>query len=194
MAKIGLKYPVFKPELQETIVLGAAVTANISITAADAKQYGDDGITESDTGFQEGKLDLTTTELSTENQAILLGHKIDEATGEMTANGSDVSPYGKFAFYGVKRVNGKNKYRAIILMKTQFSEPSDENQTREGALAFGNATISSYIMVDNNGDWKKENTFDTEQEAITYINKTLGDVNSPSGFTQDTPESNQKGE
>ena len=182
MAKIGLRYPTVKTltGTPKTATIGKAVTANISITASDVKQYGDDGVAESDRGFQDGTVDLTTTELSAEHNALLLGHKITEE-GELIANAEDIPPYVMFGFCAAKRVDGKNKYRAIILQKVQFGEPNDEHKTKGENLEFGDSSISGTILVDESGNWKKEQTFDTFDLAKSYINTALGIVETPVG-------------
>ena len=181
MAKIGLKYPAFATieTTPKTGVIGKAVTANIAITVSDVKLFGDDGVAESDRGFQSGTIDLTTTELSTEIQATLLGHAYDDIKKEMTASGTDVPPYVKFGIYGRKRVDGVDMYRAIILQKVQFGEPADENETKGETMAFGTPTLQGNIMLDSSGVWKKETTVATEELAIAYINTALGIVVTP---------------
>lgn len=176
MAKIGLQYPAFATleEAPVTGVIGKAISANIAITVSDVKLYGDDGIAESDRGFQSGTVDLNTTELSLEHNGILLGHTINTETGELIANGNDVPPYVKFGFIGRKRVNNQDTYRAIILQKVQFGEPSDEHATKGETVEFGTQTIQGVVMLDEEGNWKRENTFETLEEAKTYVETAVG--------------------
>ena len=53
MAKIGLKYPVYKTD-SAAGVIGKAIQADISITVNDVKLYADDAVAESDKSFQNG--------------------------------------------------------------------------------------------------------------------------------------------
>lgn len=177
MANIGLKRPSFATleSVPKTGVIGKAISADIAITASDVKLYGDDGVAESDRGFQSGTVSVNVTDLSTENQAILLGHDIDES-GEMVANASDIPPYVKFGFYGRKRVAGADSFRAIVLHKVQFGEPSDENATKGETITFGTPTIEGTILTDDDGNWKSEQTFETEALAQDYLDDKLGIV------------------
>ena len=174
MAKIGLKYPAFATigDVVETGTIGKAVTSNLNITVSDVKLFGDDGVAESDRGFQSGTIELTTTDLSTEVQGTLLGHEVTE--GKLVAKASDLPPYVKFGFYAMKQVNNVRSWRAIILHKVQFGEPSDENTTKGETVAFGTPSITGTILTDDNGAWKTEQTFETESEARTFVNTELG--------------------
>jgi phi13 family phage major tail protein len=173
MAKIGLKYPVYKSPTSQGVI-AKAIQADIAITASDVKLYADDGIAEGDKSFQSGTLTLGVDDLSDTIQAEFLGHSVDELTGEITANKDDVSPYVGIGFYGVKKVNGAKKYRAIWLTKVQFGEPSDTNATKGEIVVFNTPVLEGTIMLDDNGDWKKENTFDTEAEARAYLEAKAG--------------------
>jgi len=171
MAKIGLKNLVYKSSTSAGKI-AAAIQANIAITQSSVKLYADDSIRESDKAFQSGTVTLGVDDLSDEIQAELLGKTIKN--GEVVSNIGDEAPFVGVGFYGKKRVGGANKWRAIWLKKVQFGEPSDENQTREEVITFGTPTIVGDILLDDNGDWKEEQTFVTEAEAITYLNAKAG--------------------
>jgi phi13 family phage major tail protein len=171
MAKIGLKYPVYKAG-STAGVIGKAIQADISITTNDVKLHADDGIAESDKSFQEGTITLGIDDLSDAVQTAFLGHTVND--GEITANCNDSSPYVSIGFYGVKQVNNVKKYRAIWLTKVQFAEPNDTNATKGENVVFNTPTLEGTIMLDDNGDWKKEKTFATEAEAIAYLQNKSG--------------------
>lgn len=171
MAKIGLKYPVYKTS-DGAGVIGKAIQADISITVNDVKLHADDGIAESDKSFQQGTITLGIDDLSDAVQIAFLGHTVND--GEITANGNDSSPYVSIGFYGVKQVNNVKKYRAIWLTKVQFAEPNDTNATKGENVVFNTPTLEGTIMLDDNGDWKKEKTFNTEAEAIAYLQAKSG--------------------
>ncbi len=168
MAKIGLKRPVYKSDTASGVI-GKAIQADISIETSDAKLYADDGIAESDSSFLSGTITLGIDDLSYETQAALLGHGLS-VDGEITASVDDVAPYVGVGFYGKKVNSGAKKWRAIWLHKVQFAEPEDTNATKGDAVEFGTATIEGTIMLDDNGEWKSEKTFDTEADAIAYLN------------------------
>lgn len=167
MAKIGLRYPVYKSATKQGVI-AKAIQADISISVNDVKLYADDVIAESDRSFQNGTITLGIDDLSDEIQAEFLGHTV-EVSGEITANTDDISPYVGVGFYGVKMVNNVKAYRAIWLPKVQFGEPSDTNTTKGDTLAFSTPSLEGTIFPDESGDWKNEQTFTTEVEAKTYL-------------------------
>ena len=171
MAKIGLKYPVYKTATAQGVI-GKAIQADIAITSNNVKLAADDGTAEVDNGFQTGTVTLITSDLSDTNQTDLLGHAVSD--GELTANGDDKSEDAGFGFYGKTVVNGVKKWRAIWLVKVQFAEPADSNATKGDTTVFGTSTIVGEIMRDDNGDWKKQKTFTTEADAIAYLNEKAG--------------------
>jgi phi13 family phage major tail protein len=173
MAKIGLKYPVYKSATNQGVI-AKAIQADIAITTNNVTLYADDAVDEVDKSFQTGTLTLGINDLSSTIQAEFLGHKVDEDTGEITANKDDESPFVGIGFYGVKKVNKVKKYRAIWLTKVQFSEPSDNHATKGESVAFATPVLEGTIMRDDNGDWKKENTFVTEAEARAYLEAKAG--------------------
>lgn len=175
MAKIGLKHIVFKGTTSKGVV-GKAIQADIAITVNEVYLYADDAIAESDKTFQSGKITLGTDDLNDTIQKELLGHTIDEASGEITAKGTDNNPYVGIGFYGIKKVNNVQGFRAIWLPKVQFAEPSDTNATKGQNISFSTPTFDGTIMVDDTGAWKLEQTFETETEAVTYLNGKAGIV------------------
>jgi len=172
MAKIGLKYPVYKGAVNYGVI-GKAIQADVSIELNDAELYADDGLAESDKSFKKGTITLGLDELSDTIQQEFLGHAI--ASSEMTALSSDVAPYIGIGFYAVKLVNGVKKYRAIWFNKVQFSEPADSNATKADGVSFATPSIEGKILADTSTlQWKKEKTFNLEADAIAYLQTLAG--------------------
>jgi phi13 family phage major tail protein len=169
MAKIGLRYPVYKSG-SKSGVIGKAIQADINIQVNEVKLPADDTIAETDRSFKEGKLTLGVDDLSDVIQKDFLGHAISE-DGELTANGDDTSPFVGVGFFGVKRVNNVSKYRAIWLPKVQFAEPNDTNSTKGENTSFSTPTMDGTIMLDDEGNWKYEQTFATVEEAKAYLHE-----------------------
>lgn len=172
MAKVGLKYLVYKGATNKGVI-GKAIQADVSIAVNEVYLYADDAVAESDKSFRNGTITLGTDDLSDVIQKELLGHTVDQ-TGEITAKGTDNNPYVGIGFYGIKKVNNDQKFRAVWLPKVQFAEPNDTNTTKGENTTFSTPTLTGTVMVDDNGDWKKEQTFATEQEAIAYLNGKAG--------------------
>ncbi len=182
MKKVGLKYPVYalysdatgSPVYSNGAVIAKAMSAGIQINKNNQRLYADDDIDEIDQSFIDGTETLGLNELPLETQGILLGHAIDEETGEMIANSNDIAPYVGHGFYGRIRRAGANKWRAIWFHKIQFGEPNDETETQGESVVFQTPKIEGVIMKDVNGDWKSENVFDTEAEAKAWLDGKAG--------------------
>ena len=166
MAKIGLRGPVYKGTTSGT--LGKAVKADISIEMNDVQLYADDAIAESHKSFKKGAITLDTSDMDKTAKNILLGHTL--SGNEITSNKDDSYPYVGFGFYGVEQVSGSVSYRAIWLPNVQFSEPADNNATKGDSFAFGTHSLPGTILTDENGDWKKEESFSLEADAVAYLN------------------------
>lgn len=181
MKKIGLKHPVYakysdttgSPVYTNGAVIAKAMSASIAINKNNSILYADDDIDEIDQSFISGTETLGLNEFPHEVQAELLGHKID-GTGQMVANDNDISPYVGHGFYGKIRRNNANKWRAIWFHKVQFGEPNDETETKGESVVFQTPSIEGTIMKDINGDWKSEKVFDTEAEAIAWLDGKAG--------------------
>lgn len=173
MAKIGLKYPVFKSATSQGVI-AKAIQADIAISVNDVKLYADDAIAESDKSFQSGTLTLGIDDLSDTIQTEFLGHTVGTDPAEIIAKGTDENPYVGVGFYGTKVVGGVKKFRAIWLPKVQFAEPADTNATKGDTVVFNTPVIEGTIMLDDDGAWKYEQTFTTEAEAKTYLEGKAG--------------------
>ncbi|MFA7256793.1 MAG: major tail protein [Kiritimatiellales bacterium] len=170
MAKIGLKYPVYKGT--SSGVLGKGIKADVKIEMNDIQLYGDDGIAESHKSFKKGTITVDTTNMTKTDKSLLLGHVV--VGNEITSNQADAYPYVGFGFYGAELIDNVVSYRAIWLPKVQFSEPADNNETKKESLAFGTHSLDGTILTDTSGDWKKEESFTLEADAIAYLNTKAG--------------------
>ena len=181
MAKIDVKHLVAKQEDEaKGFVLAKAIKVAPSPESSDAVMWADGEVAESDKGFKQGsKIQIDGDDYSLENQGKLLGHKVEGK--KLVANGNDVAPFFGIGFVGVKRVKGVNVYIAKWYHKIQFGEPSDDFETKKENLEFGSSTIEGGMYLDSNKDWKTEEEFTTEAEAIAMIDE-LG------GIAKSTPE------
>lgn len=151
---------------------GKAVSCSVSITNNSAMLYADDALAESDTSFQSGTVTLGVDDDAEATFADVLGHDITEQ-GEVTYNGNDVAPYVALARIVVKMVNNVKIYKAMILYKVKFAEPSEDNQTKGESLEFSTPQIEGTIATLANGEWKTAKTFSTKAEALAFIQATL---------------------
>lgn len=177
MAKIGLKYFRYSiltegsdgaPSYDGAKTPGRAVSCNVSITNNSATLYADDVLAESDTTFSSGTVTMEIDEDDLETMATLLGHQITEQ-GEITRTNVDVAPYVGLGRIVVKQVNNVRKYKVEFLYKVKFSEPSQEDSTKQDQVEFKTTSIEGMVSSLKNGKWSVAQTFDSEAEAVTYL-------------------------
>lgn len=182
MAKVGLnnfRYGILTeaedgtPSYNGAHKPAKAVSCNVSITNNSAKLFADDGLAESDTSFQSGTVTMGLDEDNDQVMADILGHTISQ-DGEMIRNANDSAPYVGLGRILVKMVNGVYKYKVEFLYKVKFSEPSQENNTKGESLEFGTVSLEGLVSQLANGDWSKSETFNTQNEALTYLESLLG--------------------
>lgn len=181
MAKIGLKnflFGILTEESDGTATYGVAtkpakaISCKVDITNNDAKLYADDALAESDTSFQSGTVTLGIDEEDDVTLATFLGHEVNN--GEVVSNSGDVAPYVGMGRIITKMVDGQKKYTVVFLKKVKFSDPSEDNTTRNESLEFGTTEISGIVATLADGSWRVKKTFNTENEARTYLNSFFG--------------------
>lgn len=179
MAKIGLKnflFGILTEQEDGTATYGVAqkpakaISCKVDISNNEATLYADDSLAESDTSFQSGTVTLGIDDEDDATLATLLGHDIDEETGEMVRNATDTAPYVGLGRIITKMVGGVYKYKVEFLKKVKFAEPSQENDTKGESLEFGTSEIEGQVSALANGDWSATSTFTSMAEAQAYLN------------------------
>lgn len=181
MAKIGLSNLYYAklteasdgtPSYDGAKTLGKAVSASVSITNNSATLYADNVLAESDTSFQSGTITLGVDEDGDTVFADLLGHTIGgsgTSQGVVVKSTEDVAPYVAVGRVITKMVSGVLYYKAEVLFKVKFSEPSQDNSTKGESIEFGTSEIEGNIMALANGQWSTGKTFTTKADAISFI-------------------------
>lgn len=182
MAKIGLnnfRYGFLTEATDGTATYGGAktpgkaISCNVEVENSDASLYADDTLAESDNAFAGGTVTMGIDRFDFQTQADLLGHTYSEQNG-IKRNANDTAPYVGLGRVIVLMENNVRKYRAEFLKKAKFSEPSQEDNTKGESVEFGTVEIEGTISTLANGDWSEAKVFDTQAEAITYIEGLLG--------------------
>ena len=176
MAKIGLQNFLFG-ELTEgsdgTPSYGVAhkpakaISCNVSVTNNSAELYADDGLAESDTGYQRADVTLGLDDDNLEMMALLLGHDLTD--GVMTRNSNDVAPYVGLGRIATKMVNNSLIYRVEFLKKVKFAEPNQEENTKGEEVDFGTYELEGVASTLANGDWSDVKEFSSMASAQTYL-------------------------
>ena len=146
-----------------------AVSCKVSISTSSASLYADDALAESDSSFNSGTVTIGIDEEDNATMADLLGHTLAEEGGEMVRNANDVAPYVGLGRVVVKMVNGVRKYKVEFLNKVKFSEPSQDDKTKGENVEFTTSELEGTVSTLADGTWSKTKTFDTQTDAIKYL-------------------------
>lgn len=176
MAKIGLTNLIYSnlteasdgtPSYDGAKSLGKAVSASVSITNNSATLYADDALAESDTSFQSGTITCGVDEDADATFAPLLGHTI--TTGTVVKNANDIAPFVGVGRIITKMVSGVLYYKAEVLYKVKFAEPSQDDQTKGESIEFSTPSIEGTIGTLANGNWCTSKTFSSKADALEFI-------------------------
>ena len=184
MAKIGLnnfRYAVATVnETDGSITYGSvkkpgkAVSFTFEPNVSDATLYADDSLAESDNRVTGGSCTMGIDRMDAETMAEILGHDYDSDTNEVVSNVNDVAPY-----IGVGRivrimVDNVQMFRATFLAQCKMSEPSDDDNTMGESVEFSTYELNGTVVVPADGNWRRESTFSTQAEAISYLEGLFG--------------------
>lgn len=185
MARIGLKRPIVAEITEETNasttygtgeIMAKAISANININNVGTEPlYADDEASETASGFADGTIEMNIDDLSDAMYAKLCGHSVVEVGGvsEIQAGSNDMGPYVGLGFTLVRVKNGVRTYPARIIKKIQFAEPSEEAKTKGKEIEWQTPNMNGTILMPADGVWKRQATFNAEQEAFDWIDGIL---------------------
>lgn len=181
MAYIGLRKPIVYAMDTENagkykagVPFGKAVSFSMSPNIAEASLYGDDILAESEKAVTSATLSLGTTDVPDTCKPLMFGHKesADGGSGkEYVYNVDDNADYVGFAVIGVKKIDGRRKFEAQAFPRTQWKDPSVTINTRGESTEFTTPSTEGTALPVDNGDYKYEETFDTEAAALEWLGK-----------------------
>ena len=177
MAKIGLSNLIWSrltaeadngtPTYDGAKTLGKAVSASVSVTNNSATLYADNVLAENDTAFQSGTITLGVDEDADATFAELLGHTNN--AGVVTKSASDTAPFVAVGRIITKMVSGVLYYKAEVLYKVKFAEPSQDDNTKGESIEFGTSSIEGTIATLADGKWSTSQTFTSKANALAFI-------------------------
>ena len=194
MAYIGMRKPQFAqittPRVDGSaitygtpIVLGPAVSANLTFDVADNPDYGDDVIIDNDKGINGYSIALETNDISAEGRATCLGWTARSSGTPAAVThyevGDGAPPEGGLAYIRVKLFKGVKKYEAFFFHCLQCSSGGENASTKQKQITWNHPTINASgigVYLDSTGtaryfDWME---FETESAAQTWINGKFG--------------------
>lgn len=178
------------PKYAEVVNFGRLVKAELAVTMASGKIYGDDVLDESVDEFISASLSVETTDLTLENEAILYGSKIDKESGELVDSTEDAIPYGGLVYIKVLMRKGKKVFRAYYLPKVKAMFSTDTANTKTDSITMASSPISFTVFEPNVGKWRYRQEFNTFAEAKAWCEGKLGTAASASASIDAGEETN----
>lgn len=191
MAFIGLRHPVVaklsahtagsEPTYTGGMVMGHAITGNLTITRNNNPLYGDDVVVEDDNGITAMSLELGLDDLTEDVRVYALGLKEKSGTGSIkTYIDTDASaPYVGVGYIRVRRKDGVTAFQGVWMYKAVFSEENENSSTKGESIEWQTPTITGRGMgvdIDGSGNYafRKKQMFTTEAAAIAWLNEIAG--------------------
>jgi len=149
-------------------ILAKAMTAELSVSLAEATLFADDGIAETVREFSSGTLTLGVADIGNAVAADLVGARID-SNGVLVSAGEDVGGYVAIGFRA-RRSDGT--YRYFWLYRVRFGVPSTSLATKGDTITFQTPSIEGLVSRRIKPDAEGRRPWKTE------VNESDGDVSS----------------
>ena len=188
MAYIGMRKPIVAPISSHTdgsaitygtgMVIGPAVSANLTIDASDNPDYGDDIVIDNDNGINGYSITLETNDISAEARALCLGWKpVTSGTPAVTTHyeaTDEAPPEVGMGYIRVKMFKGERTYEAFWYHKLTFASGGENASTKQKQITWNHPTMTGTGMgayIDDSGkakffDWME---FDSESDAESWL-------------------------
>ena len=192
MAYIGMRYVVVakvsahsagaEPTYTAGMVMGKAISGNLTINRNTNPLYADDAIAEDDNSITSMELEIGLDDMLEDVQEYvgLLEKKTSGTPSVTTYYDTDAAAHEVGVGYiRVRRKNGETKYQALWIYDTMFSITSEQTQTKGEQIDWQTPTATGRckpLDVDGSGKMKyrKRQIFDTEAAAKSYLNGLAG--------------------
>ena len=186
-AKVATENPGAALTYSAGMVVGKAIQGNLTWDRNDNPLYADDAVAETDNGATGGTIELVTDDV----RAYLLGDEAittgsgDAATTEYEST-EEAAPYVGFGYMRVRVKNGVTTYQAVWYHKAQFSEGSENAQTKGQTIEWQTPTLTGRIMgVNDNANgqirFRRRANFGTAAAALAWLDAKAGITANPGG-------------
>ena len=181
MAYVGLANPYIAKLVDEAtkkykdcFMCGKAITLNVTPNYNEAKLYANNQLAEAAKEFKDGNITLGTDRLPLKALEVCFGHNVNHEENEVTYKTNDNANAVGVGFYVDEMISGKRQYAATIIYKVTFSESAEDYTTKGETIEFKTPSIEGIIAGLETGEWKTTKTFDTAEQADTWLRSTLG--------------------
>lgn len=146
---------------------GKPISTSITPNYAEGSLYGGDVVAESDREFTNATVSLGTTYIPIAVAETMFGHTVEG--NQITYNAFDEINYVGVGMVAPKKIDGVRKYEATFLYKAKFSEPEKAYETKGDSITYNTPSFEGNAEAEDDGDWREENTFDTQAAADEWI-------------------------
>ena len=193
MAFIGMRSPKFWPITTRTdgsaitygnpVLIGPAVSANVTFDVADNPDYGDDVIIDNDKGVNGYTVALETNDISKDARAACLGWVAKSSGTPAAVTHYEVTdgqaPEGGLSYIRVKMYKGTRKYEAFFFHALQFSDGGENAATKKKQIEWNHPKLNFVgegAYIDSTGkakyfDWM---SFESEASAKAWLKSKAG--------------------
>lgn len=162
------------PQYDEKVNFGRLVKAELTVTMASGKIYGDDVLDESIDEFVSGSLAVETTDLTLEHEAVIFGSTMSSTSNKtLTDSTADTVPYGGIAYIKALIRKGKKVYRGVYLPKVKATFGTDSANTKTDSITMSSTPLTFTVFEAATGEWREREEFDTLAAAKTWCDSKL---------------------
>lgn len=183
-AKLASHTPGSAPTYSAGMVVGKAITGNLTITRNSNPLYADDVVAEDDNSITAMSLELGLDDILEDVQAYMgLLEEVTTGTGTTAVThyleNSAPSDEVGVGYIRVRRKNGATTYQVVWIYKTLFSIGDENSQTKGESIEWQTPTAQGNAMaIDVGGtsgpSFRLKRNFDTEDAAIEYLDGLAG--------------------
>lgn len=187
MPKVGLRYLVAAKITEETpghpvvyepgMVLGRAISMDITYTRSNQKLYADDMLAESENTITGGTMTTNVAEILDEARVAFFGIKrIGEAGSYTYRQTGAPTPYCGIGYLTEMLYKGKITYYPTWIYKSQFAPQGKNAKTRAETTEYQTVTVTGDILgvaIDANMEpiYADEKVYNNAEEAIAWLNQ-----------------------
>lgn len=182
MAFIGLKHPVFAPITEYTdgtmptygagMIVGKAMTADVSMSRRDQRLDADDELSEYDNSVNGGTITLGVADVDDEVAVAMLGDVAGE-DGEYIQTDA-MAPYVGFGYVRTRVKKGVKSFIAYWFPRTMWARGDENAQTKSPDGGFqtpslNGTVIGVHVVAEDATHFVARKKFDNEAAAIAWL-------------------------
>lgn len=174
VAKVDTYVPGTTPTYEAGMVMGKAITGNLTITRNNNPLYGDDGVAEDDNSITAMSLELGLTDLEEDVQEYMGILEADGNTAGQYIETGESSPELGVGYIRVRRLNGETSYQGIWIFRGVFGPTNENSQTKQESIQWQTPTVTGNAMrtllTGSKNAFRRKANFTTYAAAETWLN------------------------